>query len=186
MPHSRMIEKVVNEPGNEPQHDNPLFENSKVKPVQVKKKPIKKYPRRMHLSAGKSKVCSSDRSLICKKPKVSSKITYGSPAVMQDACDGSTSLTLRTMELQSEGGLNSDYLMKYLINIPNEGSPSTTHCQSDEESYSYITEEECDSNKAITLSTLEHTDCFQPALRFSPFSGIPPYLNFCLHNEKGI
>jgi hypothetical protein len=60
----------------------------------------------------------------------------------------------------------------------------------DEESCSYITEEECDACDAnedtpLNISS-DKTEVFQPALRFSAFSGVPPYLNFCLHDEKGI
>ena len=52
---------------------------------------------------------------------------------------------------------------------------------------SYITEEECDANEDVPPSiSSDKTDVFQPALRFSAFSGVPPYLNFCLHDEKGI
>lgn len=64
---------------------------------------------------------------------------------------------------------------------------STEAAQSpeDEESCSYITEEECDGNEDSHSTHSEKTDVFQPALRFSAFSGVPPYLNFCLHDEKG-
>ena len=55
----------------------------------------------------------------------------------------------------------------------------------DEESCSYITEEECDDNEEALSTCADKTEVLQPALRFSPFPGVPPYLNFCLHNEKG-
>lgn len=55
----------------------------------------------------------------------------------------------------------------------------------DEESCSYITEEECDGNEDALSTCSAKTDVFQPALRFSAISGVPPYLNFCQHDEKG-
>lgn len=67
-----------------------------------------------------------------------------------------------------------------------------TKTSADEESCSYITEEECDpcddteNVPSVPSTPSDKTDELKPALRFSTFSGIPPYLNFCLHDEKGI
>jgi hypothetical protein len=55
----------------------------------------------------------------------------------------------------------------------------------DEESCSYITEEECEADEDVPSNSSDKTDVFQPAFRFSAFSGVPPYINFCLHDEKG-
>ena len=70
----------------------------------------------------------------------------------------------------------------------------------DEESYSYLTEEEfygvvdnvssCgDTENALISSSVEVVkqpiETCIPALRFSAFPNLPPYLNFCLHDEKG-
>jgi len=67
----------------------------------------------------------------------------------------------------------------------------------DEESCSYLTEEEfygvvdnvssgCDSENITTPSLPVIEDTCLPALRFSAFPNQPPCLNFCMHDEKGV
>ena len=71
----------------------------------------------------------------------------------------------------------------------------------DEETCSYLTEEEFsaagdslsvnsdfDNVQAAALSSKDTVEVIKgevPALRFSAFPNLPPYLNFSLHDEKG-
>ncbi|EFX87889.1 hypothetical protein DAPPUDRAFT_311295 [Daphnia pulex] len=173
-----MIEKVVTESGNECQHSSSILsdqQNNKAKPVVVRKKLVKKGLKKihpLHATNGKSKASSLDRlsNSICKKAKINGKLSY-STVQSENDCDASSSVPSLASNFSGEE-LDSE-----IVQIPG-----------DEESCSYITEEECDACDAnedtpLNISS-DKTEVFQPALRFSAFSGVPPYLNFCLHDEK--
>uniref|UniRef100_A0A0P6GEY3 Tubulin polyglutamylase TTLL4 n=1 Tax=Daphnia magna TaxID=35525 RepID=A0A0P6GEY3_9CRUS len=176
MPKPRMIEKVVTDSGTECQHSTSILSDqhtNKVKPAVVKKKLVKKSLRKVHPAHtinGKSKASSYDRvsNSTCKKAKINGKSIYASIQSEND-CDASSSVPSLASNFSGEELDSSES-----VQIP-----------ADDESCSYITEEECDAKETEPLTfSSDKADVFQPALRFSAFSGVPPYLNFCLHDEK--
>lgn len=77
--------------------------------------------------------------------------------------------------------------------------PDSIVSPTDEETCSYVTDGEEQFDVGDTVSSCSDVESpssqsilpivadvvVQPALRFSPFPTHPPYLNFCLHDEKG-
>ncbi|KAI9562890.1 hypothetical protein GHT06_010346 [Daphnia sinensis] len=175
MPKPRMIEKVVTDSGTECQHTTSILSDqhtNKVKPVVVKKKLVKKSLRKVHPVHpinGKSRASSYERvtNSTCKKAKINGKLSYASIQSEND-CDASSSVPSLASNFSEE-----------------LDSSESVQIAADDESCSYITEEECDAKETepLTVSS-DKAEVFQPALRFSAFSGVPPYLNFCLHDEK--
>lgn len=106
----RMIEKVVNDSATECQHSSSVLVNQniqKAKPVQVRKKLVKKCIRKTHSTHpvnGKSKACSFDRlpNSSCKKAKINGRVSYIS-AQSENECDASSSVPSLASNFSGEG-----------------------------------------------------------------------------------
>lgn len=110
LPQPKMIEKVVTDSAGECQHSDSVLlnqNNQKVKPVQARKKLVKKCIRKthsVHPVNGKSKACSFDRlsNSSCKKAKINGRMSYISVQSEND-CDASSSVPSLASNFSGEG-----------------------------------------------------------------------------------
>jgi len=124
---------------------------------------------------GKSRVLSKDSLPDSKKIKRNGQVT--------------------SIQVSNDADFNVCSSVPSVASTEDSDLPDSVMSPTDEESCSYLTEEEfygvtdntssgCDSELLPAPPVAVVEEIFLPALRFSMFQNLPPYLNFCLQDEK--